>query len=143
MVGLYIGKRLGGGLSIGTRISNKQLGGCFSSMAILFIVFISLGFAIEHWKIIVPIFFLFLGWSIYYQSAKENKQEALNAAKELQGYTNKINSLITARGKLNYIGPALEQVDILEQIDPKCKIFTNRHETKSLLLAMKSTLPIH
>ena len=121
-----------------------------AAMGFLYLIFIigilTVICAIEYWQItvaIVVILTIIILIAKSFSSNKVDKKLVYQSIKELQSYVEKVNRLKTSKGRLQNIDAALKIIDELEELDPSSEILLSRKETKTMLIAYKSMIPIN
>jgi len=140
-MGFYIGKRLGKGWGVGTRVRGGVLNRFFSGIFMLVLISLS----ITYWKVFVPILVLLVLLYFFKQeneAERQKKEQALRLTHKLKKYTDKIENLKTHPAKLNNVLHALDLIREIAVLDPKQKVLRNRLETTQKLTAMERIIPI-
>ena len=140
---IYIGKHLGNGWGVGTRLKDKDLLGCilFIIFSIIFLIFL----ALKHINYTIPIIIILIIIYIFHKKRKEklkNNQVLFEYAKKLFPLIEKVNTLKTVNGRLNNIGLALNLIKQVKSIKNYEAVFIDIDNVEQLLEALQKTLLI-
>ncbi len=140
---IYVGKRLGKGWGVGTRVKDKEMLSCFAFIIIG--IFVILGLVLQNIAITIPIIIIIIVITIWRKKCKK-KQARLYEASQLglkaAKYVDNINNLKTTQLRLNNIPPALELINQIKFLDPNGEIIDNIDSIICQLAALEKTLPV-